>query len=315
MKKLGLIIWALAVLVACTEKTDLRSEGEYNEYLAVDATLTDRPEDPQRVFLSRTVPYFGEAGDHAAAAVEKALVTVTDGTETVHFNEVEPGVYEAPEGYAAQAGRNYRLRIEEGEDVYEAEAAMPEAGFRLDAIDYAWAGNKTMKVDSLWTVAIWGEDKPQASFYYVSIGVNDLFYPFELSEVMDDKYFNGNVVNGFPITSLMQVHQMQTLYGDCFKYLEAGDVITLQALTLSKDYYDYLVAVTLNGTLSSIPLFSPQPANCPTNLRRLTGGDGRGDHVVGYFAVCPVVSASVTVDDPLRPYYKRLFPFPGGEGQ
>ena len=315
MKKLGLIIWALAVLVACTEKTDLRSEGEYNEYLAVDATLTDRPEDPQRVFLSRTVPYFGEAGDHASAAVEKALVTVTDGTETVHFNEVEPGVYEAPEGYAAQAGRNYRLRIEEGEDVYEAEAAMPEAGFRLDAIDYAWAGNKTMKVDSLWTVAIWGEDKPQASFYYVSIGVNDLFYPFELSEVMDDKYFNGNVVNGFPITSLMQVHQMQTLYGDCFKYLEAGDVITLQALTLSKDYFDYLVAVTLNGTLSSIPLFSPQPANCPTNFRRLTGGDGRGDHVVGYFAVCPVVSASVTVDDPLRPYYKRLFPFPGGEGQ
>ena len=74
MKKLGLIIWALAVLVACTEKTDLRSEGEYNEYLAVDATLTDRPEDPQRVFLSRTVPYFGEAGDHAAAAVEKARV-------------------------------------------------------------------------------------------------------------------------------------------------------------------------------------------------------------------------------------------------
>lgn len=315
MKKFGLIIWALAVLVACTEKTDLRSEGEYNEYLAVDATLTDRPEDPQRVFLSRTVPYFGEAGDHAAAAVQKARVTVTDGTETVHFNEVEPGVYEAPEGYAAQAGRNYRLRIEEGEDVYEAEAAMPEAGFRLDAIDYAWAGNKTMKVDSLWTVAIWGEDKPQASFYYVSIGVNDLFYPFELSEVMDDKYFNGNVVNGFPITSLMQVHQMQTLYGDCFKYLETGDVITLQALTLSKDYFDYLVAVTLNGTLSSIPLFSPQPANCPTNLRRLTGGGGRGDHVVGYFAVCPVVSASVTVDDPLRPYYKRLFPFPGGEGQ
>lgn len=317
MKKLGFIIWALAVLAACTEKTDLRSEGEYNEYLAVDATLTDRAEDPQRVYLSRTVPYFGEAGDHAAAAVEKALVTVADGTETVRFNEVEPGVYEAPSGYAAQAGRNYRLRIEEGDDVYEAEASMPEAGFRLEAIDYAWAGNKTMKVDSLWTVAIWGEDKPQASFYYVTIGVNDLFYPFSLSEVMDDKYFNGNVVNGFPITSLMQVHQMQTLYGDCFKYLETGDVITLQALTLSKDYFDYLVAVTLNGTLSSIPLFSPQPANCPTNLRKLTGSSdgGRGDHVAGYFAVCPVVSSSVTVDDPLRPYYKRLFPFPAGGGQ
>ena len=325
MKRFGFVFLAIALLAACTEKTDLRSEGEYNEYLAVDATLTDRAEDAQRVYLSRTVPYFGEAGDHAAAAVEKALVTVADGAETVRFQEVEPGVYEAPAGFAAQAGRNYKLRIEEGDEVYEAEASMPEAGFSLDGIDYAWAGNKSMNVDSLWTVAIWGEDKPQASFYYVSIGVNDLFYPFDLSEVMDDKYFNGNVVNGFPITSLMQVHQMQTLYGDCFKYLETGDVITLRALTLSKEYYDFLIAVTLNGTLSSIPLFSPQPANCPTNIRKLTGGSGPGpgpgdtaiDHVVGYFAVCPVVSASVTVEDPLRPYYKRLFPFPfpGGGGQ
>ena len=110
----------------------------------------------------------------------------------------------------------------------------------------------------------------------------------------------GNEIRGFPIATLMQIHDLQELYGDCCKYLEKDDVITLEAYTLQKDYFAYLVAVALNGTLSSIPLFSPQPANCPTNIR--------GDHALGYFAVCPVASASVTVDDPLRPYYRKLMP-------
>ena len=300
MRRLAILSAALVLLAAGTEKTDLRSDGEYNEYLAVDATLTDRPDRPQQVILSRTVPYFGEAEEHAAAAVRGAVVTVGDGTQTVLFSEKEPGVYQAPEGYCAQAGKQYHLRIEEGEEVYEADASMPEAGFRLDEIDYAWCGGKTMGADSLWTVAIWGGDKPRTDYYYVTLAVNGNFYPFELAEVLDDKYFNGNEIRGFPIATLMQIHDLQELYGDCCKYLEKDDVITLEAYTLQKDYFDYLVAVALNGTLSSIPLFSPQPANCPTNIR--------GDHALGYFAVCPVASASVTVDDPLRPYYRKLMP-------
>ena len=302
MKKWHFFLAGLALMAACTEKTDLRSDGEYNEYLVVDATLTDQAGVPQQVMLSRTVPYFSDGQEQAAAAVRGASVTVADEEETVRFSEQQPGVYVAPEGYHAEYGRNYRLRIEEGGTIYEAEATMPESGFRLDEIDYAWAGNKSMGVDSLWTVAIWGKDQPQTSFYYVTIGVNDRFYPFELSEVLDDKYFNGNIVTGFPITTLMQVSFLQKRYGDCCKYLEKGDVITLQAHTLAKDYFDYLLSVTLNSSLSSIPLFSPQPANCPTNIR--------GENVVGYFAVTPVVSASVTVDDPQRPYYKKLLPKP-----
>ena len=304
MKKLFIGLLALASMAACTEKTDLRSEGEYDEYLAVDATLTDRADRPQRVLLSRTVPYFGEAGTHAAAAVRGAHVTVADDGETVLFSEKDPGVYEAPEGYCAQPGKTYHLHIESDGEQYDADASMPEPGFRLDQIDYAFAGNKSMGVDSLWTVAVWGKDNPQTSFYYISVGVNEAFYPFELAEVTDDKYFNGNEVAGFPIATLMQVHEMQERYGDCCKYLEEGDVVTLEALTLQKDYYDYLLSVVLNGTLSSIPLFSPQPANCPTNIR--------GEKAVGYFAVCPVVSASVTIENPLRPYYRKLMPGAGG---
>ena len=148
---------------------------------------------------------------------------------------------------------------------------MPHNGFRLDEVDYAFAGNKTMGLDSLWTLAIWGQDLETTDYYYVTAGVNNNFYPFEMAEVTDDKYFSGNVINGFPIATLMQYSIMRKLYGDCAKYLETGDLVTLEAMTLSKDFYDYLVAVLLNGAVSAIPLFSPQPANCPTNIK---GGDG-----------------------------------------
>ena len=286
--------------ISCSEETDLRSKGEHQEIITVEAVITDRADRPQQVIISKTIPYFE---DIAPSGVQDALVTVSDGKDEVRFPEKENGVYEAPAGYHGEAGGNYHLTIELPDGtVYVADAKMPHSGFRLDEIDYAFAGNKTMGLDSLWTLAIWGQDLESTDYYYVTAGVNGDFYPFEMAEVTDDIYFSGNLINGFPIATLTQYSQMRKLYGDCAKYLETGDVVTLEAMTLSKGFYDYLMAVLLNGTMAAIPLFSPQPANCPTNIK---GGDG---NVAGYFAACPVVSASVTVDDPLRPYYKRLNP-------
>ena len=282
----------LLLVLSCTEKVDFRSRSDYHDYLCVDAVLTDRADRPQQVVLSRTVSYFVE---EELPRVGGASVSVDE----VVFQETDPGIYQAPDGYACIPGHSYHLKISlPGGAQIEAEASMPEPGFRLDEIDYAFAGNKTTGLDSLWTLAVWGRDELVDSYYHISLGVNGAFYPFQFTETMDDKYFNGHDVAGFPITTLIQTARLRERYGDCFKYLERGDVITLEALTIDKGYYDFLLALTLSGT--SIPIFSPQPANVPTNLR--------GDHVLGWFAVCPVVSASVTVEDPLRPYYRKLMP-------
>ena len=280
------------VLAACTEKVDLMSVSDYHDYLVVDAILTDNPDQPQCVNLSRTVSYFEE---EEPPRVQNARVSVND----LVFEESEPGVYQAPDGYACRRGEKYHLRIELPEGrTYEADASMPERGFRLDGIDYAFAGNKSMGLDSLWTLAIWGKDDTIASYYHITLGVNGNFYPFEYTEFMDDKYFNGKTVMGFPITTLVQSEVLRKRYGDAFKYIEAGDVITLRARSLEKGDFDFLLSQTLNTT--SIPIFSPQPANTPTNIS--------GEHVLGWFAVCPEFEASVTVDDPFRPYYKRMLP-------
>lgn len=281
------------ILCACTEKVDLRSRSDYHDYLAVEATLTDRAEDPQQIVLTRTISYFHT---EAQPMVQGASVKVND----VTFNEKEPGIYTAPEGYACKPGVEYKLRIRLPDgDAYEAEAKMPEAGFRMDAIDYLFAGGMTMDSDSLWTVGVWGLEKDIDSYYLLTHAVNGNYQPFSMALVSDDKFFNHNDVKGFPITALMQSEYLRKQYGDCFKYLERGDEITLEIWTLDKGYYDFLLSLTMNSV--SIPLFTPQPANVPTNIR--------GEHVLGYFAVCPVARASVEIEDPFRPYFKRLFPF------
>jgi hypothetical protein len=292
MKKYLTPLALLLLLAACTEKVDLQSRSDYHEYLSVEAVLTDRKEDPQRITLSRTISYFHQ---EAQPMVSGASVQVND----VVFSEKEPGIYEAPEGYACEEGVDYKLhiRLSEG-DEYEAEASMPENGFRLDAVDYAFAGGKTMDSDSLWTLAVWGYEKEISSYFLLTHAVNGLYPPFSMAVVADDKFFNNADVSGFPITGLLQSELLRKQYGDCFKYLEAGDVLTQEVWTLDKGFYDFLVALTMNSV--SIPLFTPQPANVPTNLR--------GDQVLGYFAVCSVSRASVTVDDPFRPYFKRMFP-------
>ncbi len=303
MKRLGILITLVWAVIACSEETGLRSSDDHLERLAVEAVLTDKGDRPQRVYLSTTVPYFEETTK--VSGVSGALVTINDGKEETKFSEIAPGsgIYEAPVGFHGEQGGNYHLKIQTaGGEIYEADAMMPKSGFRIDEVDYAFAGNKTMGLDSLWTLAIWGRDMETTDYYYVTAGVNGNFYPFDLSVVTDDIYFNGNDINGFPLATLTQYSQLKELYGDCCKYLESGDILTLEAMTLSKEYFDYLMAVTLNGAMAAIPLFSPQPANCPTNIR---GGDGSG---TGFFAACPVISASVTVDDPLRPYYRKALP-------
>ncbi|MBR1575834.1 MAG: DUF4249 domain-containing protein [Bacteroidales bacterium] len=288
----SLPILLLCLLAACTEKVELQSVSDYHDYLVVDALLTDRATDAQTVTLSHTVSYFQ---DEAVPGVGGAEVSI-DGTP---FTETENGIYVGPEGFHGTVGRSHHLeiRLRDG-TFYEADATMPQPGFELDAVDYAYAGNKALGLDSLWTLAIWGRDRETASYYCVRDGVNGHFIPFQMNEIMDDKYFNGNEIQGFPITTLYQGAWLYDRYGECYKYLETGDVITLEAYTLDKSYYDFLFSITMSSF--SIPIFSPQPANAPTNIR--------GEHVLGWFAACPVTSAEVTVDDPFRPIYKRMLP-------
>ena len=282
-----LAILLLTLLAACTEVIDIRSKSDYHDYLAVEATLTNRADRPQRIILSRSISYFK---DQAQPMVKGASVQVDD----VVFEELEDGVYVAPAGYCCVPDHVYQLTIDlpNGRH-YTAEASMPEEGLRLDAIDYAYVGGQEMQMDSVWSVGFWGYDKEIYSMYFMTCAINGLYYPLALSTVAGDLFFNENEVAGYPILYLQQTAKYRKKYGDCFKFLERGDVITMEIYTLDLEYFDFLTTQYTGAT--SIPLFTPQPVNLPTNIN--------GKNAVGYFAICPVSDASVVVDDPLRPYF------------
>lgn len=284
---------ALALPSACTDEIIVQSDSEYETLVAVTAMLTDRPDHPQCIYISETIPYFD---DIDSPKVRGASVQVDD----VVFTEKEAGVYVAPDGYCCHPGHKYHLkvRLTDGREI-TSEATMPEPGFEMEGIDYAYLGGLEMDLDSTWAIGIWGVEKDIYSNYFVNYSVNGYVLPLYLSLVTIDYYFNGNVIKGFPIMYMLQRKALQKEYDDCFKFLETGDVITLNVYTIDEPFYKYLVSLTMDALY--IPLISPQPSNAPCNLH--------GEKVVGYFAICPHVDASVVVEDPLRDYFKKSLPF------
>ena len=291
-----ILLLALLILVlpsACSEEIIISSDSDYEDYLAVEALLTDRPDYPQRILLSKTIPYFE---DMDRPMVKGASVMVDD----VVFTEKEDGVYVAPTGFCCHTDHVYHLKIRlpDGRE-FTSENSMPEPGFELKDIDYAYLGGQEMDMDSTWAIGLWGTDRDFYSNYLVNYSVNGNLLPLFLSYVTIDYYFSGSVIKGFPFMFMMQSAINRQKFGDCFKFLETGDVITLNIYTIDDTFYRYLIALTMDALY--IPLLSPQPANPLCNIE--------GDHVVGYFAICAHVDASVVVEDPLRDYFKKSLPF------
>ncbi|MBR6268060.1 MAG: DUF4249 domain-containing protein [Selenomonadaceae bacterium] len=302
---LSVLIFACIALVSgCSEELDVHTRSMDRSYLVVEAMITDHADQPQRVVLTESIDYFEK---EQPPVVSGAEVSVSDGTDVYHFIESPSGsgCYIGPEGFHGSPGNTYRLSVDAvvgGErNHYEATSKMEEPGFDVTAVDYMYMGKASMQADSLWSVAVWGQDKPEPSYYYVSAKLNDAVFPLGLSLVMDDKYFNGQKVVCFPITTLYQTAATRKQYGDCGKFLETGDVFTLNVYSVPKEYFTFYTGFISSSVGAAVPMLQSQPANCPTNI---TGG-----YAVGYFVACSSSSASVVIEDPFRPYYKKAFPF------
>lgn len=302
--KLFAILLIALLAASCTEVVDIHTRGMDRHYLVVEGMLTDRTDMRQKVQLTGSVDYFEP---ETPPAVSGARVAVSNGESTVEYTETPPGsgCYIGPEGFCGTPGGTYTLTIDveiDGEQRhYEASSTMEEPGFADAEVDYMYAGKPEMHIDSLWTVALWGRDLPQTSYYYINSRLNDAVFPMQLSLSIDDKYFAGQKVTCFPVTTLAQTGLRQKMYGDCAKYLETGDVFTLYVYTIPKDYYDFYMGFVSSSVGAAIPLIQSQPSNCPTNIR--------GDYAAGYFVACSSTSASVVIDQPLRPFYKKLLGF------
>ena len=297
-----LLCLGIVLLSGCSEEVDVHTRSMDRTYLVVEAMLTDRADRLQKVLLTESIDYFEE---ELPPAVTGAEVSVSDGKETYRYTErpAGSGCYIGPDGFHGSPGTTYKLSIDAvvggKRNHYEAVSTMEESGFEVKAVDYMYLGATNPQADSLWNVAVWGQDSPRTSYYYVSAQLNEAVFPLGLSLVMDDKYFNGQPVVGFPITTLYQTEATRKQYGNCGKYLETGDVFTLNVYSVPKEYFTFYTGFISSSVGAAVPMLQSQPANCPTNI---TGGDA-----VGFFVACSSSSASVVIDDPFRPFYQKAF--------
>ena len=97
----------IVVLYGCVEEIDIVETDQFENYLVVEATLTDQ-EISQEISLSRTY----SLEDNVVPPESNADVKVTDSNGVEYsFEELSPGQYRSAEIFAAQPNINYALTI------------------------------------------------------------------------------------------------------------------------------------------------------------------------------------------------------------
>lgn len=286
------LLTVLLTLASCSEAIDIDPGVQPVRSFVVDGMITDQV-CHQTVRLSMTEDFYSPLSE--VPWVSGATVSVTCGDEVFVYEEdaSSPGTYRSVMAFKGETGKSYRLDVDAVIDGvaahFQAEDTVPKPGGQLDALDYCYSPD----MDNLWTLAIWGRDYLDSrSRYLIQVGINGHFKPLDKSVELPDDHFDGMIFSGFTLSALLHTEAMWKTYGDSFKPLERGDIITLRAYTLSEGYGEFLMKYS-HFIFGTVPLLTDQPGNLMTNVTGTAPA-------VGYFGACAVLEASCTVDDPYR---------------
>jgi hypothetical protein len=278
-RKLRYVIIVTLVLItgihSCTEPIDIELKEGYVR-LAVEGYLA--PNDNKNyVMLSESSGYFSNM---PAPMVSNAIVEVTDGSTTYTLQEdaEQPGNYLFPNEFVAIREKTYDMTINLAEEIggyanYNASAYMPRLTDKIDSVTVEF--NTDFEY---WMVLLYAWEPAGPDYYMFNALRNDTLITDTISEIsigndelIDGNYMNGIIVMGFGKNSL-----------------KPGDKFTLVLSNISEDYYEYIIQLQTEISLS-VPIFSGPPANVKTNV---------SNGAVGYFAAFPSVYTSTIVRSP-----------------
>jgi hypothetical protein len=267
----------LSIMVAsCTERIDIKLDKNYIRLVVDGSVSTDTM--AQKVVLSMTSDYFY---NKPPEMVTGASVTVTDGALIQVLTEGLPGVYSTDSTYFGEVGHTYTLNIILADPIggytdYTASSTlMPVAS--LDSIGLEL--HDEWEDYTYWYVNGYMQDPPTTEYYRCLISKNSQMITDTLFEwyVTDDKYFNGNYINGAAIGYLEQY------YAD--EVLTAGDTVTAEINGIEKEYATFIWDAQTE-IWGSNPLFSGPSANIKGNIN---------NGAIGFFAAYSVSRARAIV--------------------
>lgn len=269
-------ICALLLNSCGEEEIDLKLKSSQTRLVVDGLVTTDTMAHCVRLSLSGD--YFF---NQPLPAVSGALVTLTDGQETITLDESDeiPGCYYTPDDYFGKQNHLYTLEIS-GVNI----AGINPAD-QFTAQSYL---NPLILVDSLaidydklwdeWQILLYCLDPKDYSNYYLFKAYrNGRLITDKYSEmsVVEDRFFDGNYADGVCIAEF----EADTYDGN----LQPGDVILIESLMIDKAYYDYVYAAQIE-TLPKDPVFSGDPANVPGNI---------SNGALGIFAACAITRNTI----------------------
>ncbi|ASB49550.1 DUF4249 domain-containing protein [Alkalitalea saponilacus] len=248
----------ISFLWGCTEVIDLELKTA-PERLVVDAIITNEDE-LQIVFLSKSMAYFNEnepepvTGAQVSIGYKDLMIELRESIE-------HPGYYfTEPYNLNLQPGTTYTLHIttnaEKGDhpEYYTASSTMPN-NISLDSIQM-----QLHEILDVWQVLAWFQDSPNLSNYYMfRLKKNDYLFTSRPKDwtVTNNTFFRGKYVNGLWVQSISA--------DPARNIMNEGDKIILAMNSITEEFYNFIVALQRENTISS-PLFGGPPANTPGNI-------------------------------------------------
>jgi len=253
---------------SCTERIDLTLDETYTR-LVVDGGISNDTASYQ-VSLTKTADYFY---NEPAPRVVDATVRLSDGINSYALHETDPsvsGIYETDSTFSGIIGETYTLDIDlsepiDGETNYSASCRMMKVA-RLDSIQLVLQPD--WGTDGVWEIRVFAQEPgDEVNYYMFHYFRNDTLMTDSIWKVAvsDDKYINGNYINGLAAVYINNANFWETVH--------PGDKVTLRMSGITREYYDFINQVKISGI--NIPFFTGPPANVQGNVNN--GG-------IGFFA-------------------------------
>jgi Domain of unknown function (DUF4249) len=260
-----LFILLVTPVSSCTERMDISLDDSAVRLVVEGSLTTDTMS--HKVLLSSTSGYFYNLPPQP---VSGATVTISDGENILDLTEITPGVYQTSPSAHGIEGKTYALTIKLDKQIggfsdYTASSKLYPVA-KLDSVNLLY--HPDWSSDGIWEVKCFVQDPPSADFYRFLISRNDTMITDTLDEwfVTDDRFFNGNYVNGIAVSYLDQSIKEQRLI--------PGDSMLVEMNNTGEGYANFLLECQ-SEIIGSYPLFTGPPANIKGNIN---------NGAIGFFA-------------------------------
>lgn len=279
MHKLKYIFFiAIAIIsFSCTEKMDIKLDETYSRLVVEARFSTDTT--VHIVRLTKSTSYFY---NQAPPAVSGALVTISDGSNTILLTEniTKPGIYETPSNTFGKIGNTYKLSIKNVDINNDGVMEDFEANSTIYPISQIDSISTKYNTDfESWEIGCYVLDPPTEDFYLFNIYKNNILITDTLSEpaITDDILYNGNYTNGISIAYLIDNDPTEKAF--------IGDSIELETWRIDKNFFKFMMELK-DAVRKQNPLFSGPPANIKGNI---------SNGAIGYFAAYSISRARTTI--------------------